>query len=98
MRDIFPLVPLPGASSRIYISIILNSIIVLSNRNGYFPFLKLIIHLNIVLHHKLFTYAQCLQMDLGLMPFKAQGPVWTPPNKDHDVPDGEYTNISRKWE
>jgi hypothetical protein len=41
MRDFFPLVPLPGASSRIYISIILNSFIVSSNRNGYFPFLKL---------------------------------------------------------
>ncbi|XP_053658998.1 39S ribosomal protein L40, mitochondrial [Anopheles marshallii] len=43
-------------------------------------------------------YQQAIQLDPTLVPFLAQGPVVTPPIKDYEQPDGEYIDVSRKWE
>uniref|UniRef100_A0A182QWZ8 Large ribosomal subunit protein mL40 n=1 Tax=Anopheles farauti TaxID=69004 RepID=A0A182QWZ8_9DIPT len=43
-------------------------------------------------------YQQAIQPDQTLVPFSAQGPVATPPIKDYEQPDGEYIDVSRKWE
>lgn len=42
-------------------------------------------------------YQEAIQIDFQLIPFKAQGPVETPPIKNYDVPDGDYKDVSRKW-
>lgn len=41
---------------------------------------------------------EAIQVDPTLLPFKAKGPVSTPPIKDYEAPDGEYNNITRKWD
>ncbi|XP_050731252.1 39S ribosomal protein L40, mitochondrial-like [Eriocheir sinensis] len=41
---------------------------------------------------------EAIQVDATLLPFKAKGPVSTPPIKDYDAPDGEYYNITRNWD
>ncbi|CAG2053312.1 unnamed protein product [Timema podura] len=50
------------------------------------------------------TFERTLRTDLGerlidpkLIPFKACGPVRTPPIKDYESPDGEYIDVSKKW-
>lgn len=43
-------------------------------------------------------YQQAIQPDMELVPFKAVGPVSTPPIENYDMPDGEYLNVSKKWE
>lgn len=43
-------------------------------------------------------YLEAIQPDLQLLPFKFQGPVTTPPIENYDSPDGEYLNITKKWE
>uniref|UniRef100_A0A182T3M0 Large ribosomal subunit protein mL40 n=1 Tax=Anopheles maculatus TaxID=74869 RepID=A0A182T3M0_9DIPT len=43
-------------------------------------------------------YQQAIQPDPALVPFRAQGPVATPPIKGYEQPDGEYIDVSRKWE
>lgn len=43
-------------------------------------------------------YQAAIQLDETLLPFKSKGPVETPPIENYDSPDGEYTNISKKWE
>uniref|UniRef100_A0ABM2A8A5 Large ribosomal subunit protein mL40 n=1 Tax=Anopheles coluzzii TaxID=1518534 RepID=A0ABM2A8A5_ANOCL len=43
-------------------------------------------------------YQRAIQPDPALLPFVAQGPVSTPPIKDYEQPDGEYIDVSRKWE
>uniref|UniRef100_A0A182PLM9 Large ribosomal subunit protein mL40 n=1 Tax=Anopheles epiroticus TaxID=199890 RepID=A0A182PLM9_9DIPT len=43
-------------------------------------------------------YQLAIQPDPTLLPFTAQGPVATPPIKDYEQPDGEYIDVSRKWE
>lgn len=41
---------------------------------------------------------EAIQVDSALLPFKVKGPVLTPPIKDYEAPDGEYFNITRKWD
>ncbi|XP_063221806.1 large ribosomal subunit protein mL40 [Bacillus rossius redtenbacheri] len=43
-------------------------------------------------------YQAAIQIDPSLIPFKAKGPVRTPPIKGYDSPDGEYVDVSKKWE
>nr|CAD7397220.1 unnamed protein product [Timema poppensis] len=42
-------------------------------------------------------YQAAIQIDPKLIPFKACGPVRTPPIKDYESPDGEYIDVSKKW-
>lgn len=43
-------------------------------------------------------YQEAIQPDFRLLPFVAQGPVSTPPIENYESPDGEYLDISKKWE
>lgn len=43
-------------------------------------------------------YQEAIQKDLNLLPFTANGPVSTPPIENYDSPDGEYIDISKKWD
>ncbi|XP_030763429.1 39S ribosomal protein L40, mitochondrial [Sitophilus oryzae] len=43
-------------------------------------------------------YQEAIQPDFHLIPFKSVGPVETPSIEKYDVPDGEYVDISKKWE
>lgn len=43
-------------------------------------------------------YQAAIQLDTNLVPFHVEGPTATPPIDKYDSPDGEYTNISKKWE
>lgn len=38
------------------------------------------------------------QPDPQLIPFTAKGPVETPVIENYDSPDGEYLDISKKWD
>nr|CAD7461458.1 unnamed protein product [Timema tahoe] len=46
---------------------------------------------------KLVTTFDSVPIDPKLIPFKACGPVRTPPIKDYESPDGEYIDVSKKW-
>lgn len=41
---------------------------------------------------------EIFQVDETLIPVTIKGPTLSPPIKDYDSPDGEYTNTSFKWE
>ncbi|KMQ96606.1 39s ribosomal protein mitochondrial [Lasius niger] len=43
-------------------------------------------------------YQEAIQMDLGLLPHTAKGPLKTPAIENYDSPDGEYTNTTRKYD
>lgn len=43
-------------------------------------------------------YQAAIQIDPDLMPFHAKGPVATPPIDNYNSPDGEYSDISKKWD
>lgn len=43
-------------------------------------------------------YLEALQPDPTLIPFKTIGPVHTPPIENYDRPDGEYIDVTRKWD
>uniref|UniRef100_A0A8D8CQ29 Large ribosomal subunit protein mL40 n=1 Tax=Culex pipiens TaxID=7175 RepID=A0A8D8CQ29_CULPI len=43
-------------------------------------------------------YQAAIQPDGALVPLKAVGPVATPPIRGYEMPDGEYIDISKKWE
>ncbi|XP_044730029.1 39S ribosomal protein L40, mitochondrial [Chrysoperla carnea] len=43
-------------------------------------------------------YQEAIQMDLTLLPYTTKGPVRTPAIKSYESPDGEYIDISRKWD
>ncbi|XP_029167604.1 39S ribosomal protein L40, mitochondrial [Nylanderia fulva] len=43
-------------------------------------------------------YQEAIQVDLGLLPYTAKGPSKTPAIENYDSPDGEYTNVTRKYE
>ncbi|XP_011162649.1 39S ribosomal protein L40, mitochondrial isoform X1 [Solenopsis invicta] len=43
-------------------------------------------------------YQEAIQLDLGLLPYTAKGPLKTPVIKNYDSPDGEYTNLTRKFD
>lgn len=39
-----------------------------------------------------------LQLDEALLTYSATGPTETPPIKDFDSPDGEYIDVTKKFE
>lgn len=43
-------------------------------------------------------YQEAIQPDLKLTPISFEGPVNTPPIKGYLSPDGDYIDISKKWE
>lgn len=43
-------------------------------------------------------YQEAIQVDQNLINFKAIGPVHSPPIKNYESPDGDYSDISKKWE
>lgn len=43
-------------------------------------------------------YQAAVQPDLTMLPFKGKMVFATPPIKDYERPDGEYVDISKKWE
>lgn len=43
-------------------------------------------------------YEAAVQPDFTMLPFKGKMVVATPPIKDYESPDGEYVDISKKWE
>lgn len=43
-------------------------------------------------------YQAAVQPDPSMLPFKAKMIVHTPPIKDYESPDGEFVDISKKWE
>lgn len=45
-------------------------------------------------------YEQAIQPDFGLLPFVADGPTATPAptNVSYESPDGDYQDVSKKWE
>ncbi|XP_014205922.1 39S ribosomal protein L40, mitochondrial [Copidosoma floridanum] len=43
-------------------------------------------------------YQEAIQIDPELLPFSTKGPVRTPPIEGYDPPDGEYIDITKKYE
>lgn len=43
-------------------------------------------------------YREAIQSDLKLLPFSCNGPVSTPAIENYESPDGEYIDVSKKWE
>lgn len=43
-------------------------------------------------------YQEAIQVDSGLLPHIAKGPLRTPPIENYDSPDGEYINTTRRYE
>jgi large subunit ribosomal protein L40 len=43
-------------------------------------------------------YLEAIQVDINLLPFYVKGPVSTPPIENYESPDGEYIDISKKWD
>lgn len=43
-------------------------------------------------------YLAAVQPDTTLLPYKARMVVATPPIKNYESPDGEFVDISKKWE
>ncbi|XP_015109288.1 39S ribosomal protein L40, mitochondrial [Diachasma alloeum] len=43
-------------------------------------------------------YQAAIEVDLSFLPHDVQGPVSTPPIKEFDSPDGEYIDITKKYE
>ncbi|XP_012538009.1 39S ribosomal protein L40, mitochondrial isoform X2 [Monomorium pharaonis] len=43
-------------------------------------------------------YQEAIQMDFELLPYMAKGPLKTPPIKNYDSPDGEYINLTKKFD
>ncbi|XP_061721915.1 large ribosomal subunit protein mL40 [Cydia pomonella] len=43
-------------------------------------------------------YDEAIMPDLQLIPYSVKGPVATPPIKGYDSPDGEYVDVSKKWD
>ncbi|XP_021923104.1 39S ribosomal protein L40, mitochondrial isoform X2 [Zootermopsis nevadensis] len=42
-------------------------------------------------------YEAAIQINPTQIPFIVRGPVQTPPIKGYDSPDGEFTDVSKKW-
>lgn len=42
-------------------------------------------------------YEQAIQLDFSFLPYFAEGPKITPPIEKYDSPDGDYQDISKKW-
>ncbi|KAK9752667.1 Mitochondrial ribosomal protein L28 [Popillia japonica] len=43
-------------------------------------------------------YQEAIQIDFHLIPFESVGPVSTPAIENYDTPDGDYQDISKKWD
>lgn len=43
-------------------------------------------------------YQQAIQPDMGMIPFSAKGPSNTPPIKDYQYIDGDYIDVTKKFE
>lgn len=43
-------------------------------------------------------YQAAIEIDESLLPYQLTGPVETPPIENYQSPDGEYIDISKKWE
>ncbi|CAG4954299.1 unnamed protein product [Parnassius apollo] len=43
-------------------------------------------------------YNEAIVPDLQFIPYTISGPVATPPIKNYDSPDGEYVDVSKKWD
>ncbi|CAH0400572.1 unnamed protein product [Chilo suppressalis] len=43
-------------------------------------------------------YDEAIMPDLSLIPYSVRGPVATPPIKDYASPDGEFIDVSKKWD
>ncbi|XP_073973276.1 mitochondrial ribosomal protein L40 [Rhodnius prolixus] len=43
-------------------------------------------------------YKSAIKVDNGALPWNCKGPVETPPIQEYESPDGEYIDISRKWD
>ncbi|XP_015587641.1 39S ribosomal protein L40, mitochondrial [Cephus cinctus] len=43
-------------------------------------------------------YNEAIQLDIRMLPHTTTGPVRTPPIENYDSPDGDYTDITRKFE
>ncbi|XP_026743129.1 39S ribosomal protein L40, mitochondrial-like [Trichoplusia ni] len=43
-------------------------------------------------------YNEAIMPDLQLIPYEIKGPVATPPIKSYESPDGEYIDVSKKWD
>ncbi|XKL63177.1 hypothetical protein PGB90_005541 [Kerria lacca] len=43
-------------------------------------------------------YEEAIKIDETLLPFTAEGPTETPPIKNYEIVDGEYIDVSRKWD
>ncbi|KAG8037095.1 hypothetical protein G9C98_004417 [Cotesia typhae] len=43
-------------------------------------------------------YDAAIELDMSLLLLEVSGPTWTPPIPNYDMPDGDYFDISKKWE
>jgi len=43
-------------------------------------------------------YQAAIQMDFSYIPCEIKGPVDTPPIPDYDPTEGDYVDVSKKWE
>lgn len=43
-------------------------------------------------------YDEAIMPDLSLIPYEIRGTVATPPIKNYESPDGEYIDVSKKWD
>lgn len=43
-------------------------------------------------------YQAAIEVDESILPYELTGPVETPPIENYQSPDGEYIDISKKWD
>lgn len=43
-------------------------------------------------------YQEAIKLDDSFLPYELTGPVETPPIENYESPDGEYNDISKKWD
>lgn len=43
-------------------------------------------------------YQAAIEIDESFLPYQLTGPVETPPIENYQSPDGEYNDISKKWD
>lgn len=43
-------------------------------------------------------YQAAIKVDESILPYQLTGPVETPPIENYQSPDGEYIDISKKWD
>lgn len=43
-------------------------------------------------------YLAAIELDESFLPYELTGPVETPPIENYQSPDGEYIDISKKWD